>query len=123
MATKTIRGGKWEAYLQYTTTMTASELVARGYRKTSNAHHMVTRIDRPDWVAFLANVMGRSEAQFYDPRTQQPAGTWADHYRRVYSEDKHTVTAVTLADIPSSSFDPIGYVDVINAEPALEKLK
>lgn len=99
-----------------TTNMSAEELIARGYRKTSNAYGHVTRIDRPDWVEFLAGKLGRSVAELYDPKTGKPAGTWADHYRTMYSDDTHTVDFNTTRRIPTSGHDPVGFIDVIDCE-------
>lgn len=63
-------------------------MVAYGYRRTSRAHSMLARIDRPDWREYMA----------FQHSPWDPAGQgmdWvkacgddaADFYRRCYSED------------------------------------
>lgn len=102
-----------------TTTMTAEELIARGYRRTSNAYALVTRIDRPDWLNFMAKKMRCSEGRFLQLSETAPPqvdGRWASHYRGVYSEDEHTVDSERLRKIPSSGHDPVGYIHPITLQ-------
>jgi hypothetical protein len=95
-----------------TTRLSAEELVARGYRRTSNAYGRISRIDRPDWLEVLAEKMRRAPADFIlRDGTGQVSPLWCDFYRRVYSQDAHTVSPSTLALIPGSDHDPIGYVE------------
>ena len=69
----------------------AKELMAKGYRRTSNKYRMITRIDREDWMHFLAEKMpGSCVADFMvksGPDAGKPSPLWEDHYRRVYSKD------------------------------------
>ncbi len=90
-----------------------AELVARGYRRTSWSHGMASRIDRPDWVEFMAKEMGRAPADFYIPGESKPSGNWCDHYRRVYSKDTVMLEPVALIGlIPTSNWDDTGYVEI-----------
>lgn len=84
----------------------AKDLRAQGYRRTSNRHHLVSRIDRPDWAEALAEYMhqGRDKADEY--RT----ANWADFYRRVLSNDTLTVSAYTAKAVGASGNDPVGFV-------------
>lgn len=97
----------------------AAELTAQGYRVVSNRHAQVARIDRPDWVEFLARELHRAPADFYVPGDPNPSGGWCDYYRRVYSRDKLTVEHGVAALIPNSGHDPVGYVEP-EAQPQLD---
>lgn len=97
--------------IEPTTTMSAAELVARGYRKVSNGHCLVARIDTPNWVDVLARNLRRSPAEFYESKNDyQPSGHWCDHYRRCFSHDTLVVSPETLKHIPPSGFDNCGYI-------------
>lgn len=82
--------------------LSAEELIKRGYRRTSNKFCILARIDREDWLEFMAdehpNMMRMDQASL------------ADFYRRVYSKDK--VTSPASRDVPSSNHDPVGYVEL-----------
>ncbi len=96
-----------------TTDLSAEELRARGYRKTSNAYGLVSRIDRADWVEVLAQEMRRAPADFIvRDGSGRISPSWCDFYRRTYSKDNHTVDQERIALIPTSDHDPIGYVEV-----------
>ncbi len=87
------------------------ELAARGYRRISNKHGMLARIDRPDWVDVLAVKLRRAPADFYVPGEALPAANWADFYRRMCSGDVVFVEPAGLARlVPTSDWDPVGYI-------------
>jgi hypothetical protein len=88
-----------------TTDLSAEELVRRGYRRTSNAYCMVSRIDRGDWLEVMAKRL-RCKADELDPKK------WADFYRRVYSQDNLTVAPAVFRKIPTSNHDPVGFVNL-----------
>lgn len=95
------------------TDLSAEQLIARGYRRTSNKYRIVSRIDRPDWIAVLAEEMRRAPADFYVPGEPDPAGNWCDYYRRVLSKDKiEGVPHEVFCRIPSSDWDSAGYVEI-----------
>ena len=48
-----------------TATTFAYELLQKGYRRTSNAYCLVSRIDRDDWLQVLAKQLNCSVADFY----------------------------------------------------------
>lgn len=96
--------------MQNLTAADVAALYARaGYRRTSHKHRILSRIDRPDWVAYMARKMRRTPADFYIDGEDEPSGNWADNYRRVYSEDKITVPHDICQMVPGSGHDPIGY--------------
>lgn len=100
---------------QPTTDLSAEELTARGYRRTSNAHGLISRIDREDWLEVLAQKMRRAPADFIvRDGGGRVSGLWCDFYRRCYSADTHTVDAQRIVKIPSSGHDQVGYVPVSN---------
>lgn len=72
--------------------MAASELNRMGYRKISNKYKLVARIDRDDWMDILAKQLNCCRADFYKLDGSGISNTWKDHYVRVYSEDKLTVS-------------------------------
>jgi len=114
---------KWKQTEPPTTDMSAEELVARGYRRTSNAYGLISRIDRPDWVEYMAEKMGRAPADFYNRATGKVDGMWCDHYRAVYSMDTHIVDLKRIHRIPTSGFDPVGFIDVIDMPDSLPQLE
>lgn len=73
----------------------AERLMALGYRRTSNRHGMVSRVDRPDWKEWLA-------AKGY------PVD--ADWYRRVCSKDTFEIGQAKARRVKSSSNDTTGFV-------------
>ena len=89
----------------------AAQLIAAGYRRTSNKYRMVSRIDRPDWLVVLAKELRRSPAEFYAPGEPDPAETWCDYYRRCLSRDTlERVDPDVFKLIPGSGWDPVGYI-------------
>jgi hypothetical protein len=79
----------------------AQELKEKGYRKTSNAYCIVSRIDREDWLEVLAKQMRCSVAHFYNADGSGISDHWRDHYVRCFSKDKHTVHPDILKFIPT----------------------
>lgn len=91
--------------------MTNDELIARGYRRTSRRHGMVSRIDRPDWIDILAEHLIQPRVELMK-RIRGFPGMWEDYYRRVLSKDTITLNPAQLAlKVPTSDRDPVGYVD------------
>jgi hypothetical protein len=88
------------------------ELAAMGYRRTSNKYGMLSRIDRADWIEVLAAHLRRAPADFYIPGEKFPAANWCDFYRRVLSKDTIEIDPNKAREVPSSSYDPIGFVEI-----------
>jgi hypothetical protein len=91
------------------------ELIAKGYRRISNAYCLVARIDRPDWLKILAMHLHRSVAEFYIEGTEEISNRWPNYYRRVLSEDVLTLGtkgSKAAQGIPSSDYDPVGYIAI-----------
>lgn len=85
----------------------AAKLAARGYRRTSRAHNMLARCDRPDW----REAMAASHANGMDwVRTLERMKSAADQYRRCYSRDKITVSRTVALLVPCSDHDTTGYL-------------
>lgn len=92
--------------------LTADELIALGYRRTSNKYRIVSRIDRPDWVTVLAVHCRRAPADFYQIGASDPEGNWCDYYRRVLSKDKiEGVDPEVFRAVPSSAWDNCGFCE------------
>lgn len=85
-------------------------LIARGYRRVSNKHCRVARIDRPDWVWHLAEHLRRAPADFYVPGEPEPSACWADFYRRGLTKDVIQVAPEVSRLVKPSGWDPVGYV-------------
>lgn len=81
----------------------AIRLMAKGYRRTSNKHCILSRVDRWDWQMVIKD---RS-----NPLILLCNGHAADHYRRVFSEDKITVSHEVARRVSTSDHDPLGFVD------------
>ncbi len=79
---------------------TIQELIRKGYRRTSNAHGMVSRVDRPDWKERLKEMYPHS------PGVLNP-----DFYRRCVSQDTLELHNDDAQKIPNSNHDMTGYVD------------
>lgn len=78
----------------------AQDLYAKGYRRTSNAFCIVSRIDRDDWLDVLAKERYCSRADFYNVDGTGIGDQHRDYYVRVYSKDKHTVAPEVVKLIP-----------------------
>ena len=76
--------------------VTAGELMAKGYRKTSNAYCMVSRVDREDWLEVMAAQRNCSVADFYNIDGTGVRDSHRGHYIRVFSEDNLTVSPKVL---------------------------
>lgn len=92
----------------------ADRVIARGYRKISNNHQMVARIDRPDWREHMASchspwsfAEGMKWVQCLD---NSNPGSAEDYYRRCHSQDRKTISAQVFRHIPSSGHDSVGYI-------------
>lgn len=77
---------------QLTDFIVAGDLHEQGYRRVSNKHKLVARIDRKDWLDVLAKEMHCSRADFYNLNGSGISDSWRDHYVRVYSKDQITVS-------------------------------
>lgn len=72
--------------------MIAGELTKKGYRKTSNAYCIVSRVDREDWLEVLAMSRHCSVADFYNVDGSGVSDRHRDYYIRTFSEDNLTVS-------------------------------
>ena len=84
--------------------MNASELIAKGYRRISIRHKMISRIDREDWRDYMAQKLHRPVESMTDD-------IWGDHYRRCFSKDVIVVDGDMIKQIPTSSQDRVGYIN------------
>ena len=88
-------------------------LEKHGYRRTSNKHGHVTRIDRKDWLRFMAK---KHAPWDFNEGTKWVMGlglaSAADHYRRVHSKDTLVLHPDDAKCIMSSNHDPIGFVEI-----------
>jgi len=88
----------------------ARELMEQGYRRVSNKHCIISRVDRPDWKWFMADTRS--------PHDYTAGTSWvkclglgaADFYRRVYSKDTKVVTLEIAKHIESSNNSSISFV-------------
>jgi hypothetical protein len=83
------------------------EMLKQGY---CNKYGVVSRIDRPDWHAFLEQEMGHSLII--------GDGQWEDHYRRCYSRDTVALGADRARIFSTSGWDKTGYVPKKGDPPA-----
>jgi len=97
----------------------ANKLINWGYRRVSNTHLMLSRIDRADWYRHMAQKHAP-----WDPNGQGIDWVWSmgsacaeDHYRRVYSKDTITRPKNVFELIPSSGGSVTGYCNK-KGEPA-----
>jgi hypothetical protein len=111
----------WKRYEQNTSKKENSDwvsaskaLISRGYRRISNKHGVVSRIDRADWITVIAQHLNRSPAELYVPGRHHPEPCWNDYYRRVLSKDQLKIGKL-VHDIPTSDFDAVGFIDLEKA--------
>jgi len=83
------------------------ELIAMGYRRTSNKYGIVARIDREDW----RDVVVQHTHQTLKTIATATPGMWEDFYRRVHSRDTLELGR-RGRQLPSSSWAPVGYVPI-----------
>lgn len=80
-----------------TAQVVAYDLMKKGYRKTSNAYCIVSRIDRDDWLDVLAKERRCSRADFYNVDGSGVGDQHRNHYIRVFSKDKLTVAPEVMS--------------------------
>jgi hypothetical protein len=85
----------------------AAELTARGYRRTSRAHGLLARCDRPDWRDAMAATHPAGMAWVEALERQ---GHAAEQYRRCHTRDRLTVSRAVAQKVPSSDRDRTGFV-------------
>lgn len=95
-----------EALRKHEGKLRAEKLMAQGYRRVSNKHRHVSRIDRPDWATLLSKDMFNRDVAFYYDNPRQ----WEDHYRRCYSKDVLVVDQYTSPHVRGSSGEVTGFV-------------
>lgn len=77
-----------------TAQLIATELIGKGYFRTSNAFQTVSRIDRIDWMKVLAREMRCSVVSWtneYNQLCQNSQHQWKMQYIRIHSNDHLTV--------------------------------
>lgn len=87
----------------------SEELILTGYRRISNKHLRVARIDRPDWGSIVSS-MWKLDLPCGD-ETQFPTSAF-DFYRRMISKDVKVVSRELYSKIPNSIGDRTGYIEV-----------
>jgi hypothetical protein len=95
------------------------DLVKAGYRRVSNKHRLIARIDREDWLTLMAQALKKAPADFYVPGAEKPAGNWCDWYRRCMSRDVLKIDASIIKQVPPSDWDNVGYVELIDGDPKI----
>lgn len=83
---------------------------AMGYRRTSNAFGILSRVDREDWKEHMARLHSPWNHAEGREWANLPGLDAADFYRRVHSKDKVTVPKTVSRLVPTSGHDPIGFV-------------
>jgi hypothetical protein len=83
-----------------TTAKSVEELIQLGYRRVSNAYCEVARIDREDWLDFMAEEIRCCVADFYNKDGSGVANNWKDHYIRCFSNDVLCVGPSKIRQIP-----------------------
>ena len=86
------------------------ELISQGYRCVSRKYGIVSRVDRHDWIPFLANDLSIPIELLSDLYKKGKGCDYADHYRRCYSKDKLELGPALGHLFPTSGWDPVGYI-------------
>lgn len=88
----------------------ASQLINWGYRRISNTHQMVSRIDRPDWFMYMATKHAPWDPTGEGVQWAAGLGMYAkDYYRRCLSKDKLELPHHIFTLIPASGSSDAGY--------------
>jgi len=93
--------------------LSVKELIAKGYRRTSNKFGVVSRIDRPDWRGYMAlkhSPWSLEAGMDWVKLLEKTPGQAEDHYRRCYSEDTLEIGRSAGLKVPPSNWDATGYV-------------
>ena len=80
-------GPKTQLVDELTSFTYSGELLEKGYRRVSNAFCRIARIDREDWLDFMATKINCAVADFYNKDGSGVSDSWKDHYVRRYSKD------------------------------------
>lgn len=88
----------------------AKELMGQGYRRVSSKSGVLSRVDVEDWKNKMSNDHAPWSKEEGDRWVMILGDSAADHYRRVYSNDKIQVPLEVSKNVKSSDFDPIGYI-------------
>ena len=93
----------------------AGQFKMSGYRKVSNRHRIVSRIDCEDWLETMAETQNTSVAEMIGPHPHLSLPALADHYRRCYSKDKLVVDEhlIKLMHSSGDSSEYVGYTSSI----------
>lgn len=97
--------------------MTGEEATRLGYRRVSNSHCIVSRVDRVDWLSRLAKSLNRPYEEMLSRSGKNPVEWAADHYRRCFSKDTLVLSPTEYKKVPSSSGDQTGYVPKLELLP------
>lgn len=89
----------------------AKRLMASGYRKTSRSHCSLSRVDKENWKDLMAKEHSPWDINEGLSWVGVLGNTASDHYRRVYSNDKITVTPEISSFVKSSCCDSIGFIE------------
>ena len=84
---------------------TIRALERSGYARVSNSRNLIARIDRRRWLNAVARHLGREDAAVNMNRRQA-----ADMYRRLFTQDKLTVTREIAQALPSSLDGPCDWM-------------
>lgn len=82
----------------------AREFIDHGYRRVSRKYGVIVRIDREDWFEFMI------EKHPNMTECDNAVAMCADFYRTMYSKDVLTIGRQRARNIPSSGWDPTGFI-------------
>jgi hypothetical protein len=88
--------------------LSPEQLVAKGYRRTSDRYGILARVDREDWKEVLEKHLGRELPENYEFSADEG---WADIYRRTLSQDTVQINPELAQQVPSSLGDLTGYIE------------
>jgi len=88
------------------------KLINQGYRRTSNRHCLVSRVDRPDWRDVMAQDHAPWDWTGQGRSWVNNLGAGAsDFYRRCLSKDTIKVDPEVSRLMPTSGWDTCGYIN------------
>lgn len=85
-------------------------MISAGYARVSNAYGMISRIDREDWREHMAQQHSPNNVEFGRKWVKCLGAYAADHYRRIYSNDKMELGRTKGRNFPSSQDGPTEYL-------------
>lgn len=94
-----------------TTSLSADQLIAQGYRVLHLKKRIIARIDRADWIDHFARCQGMGDYDRGFPWVMSLTSVERAHlYRKIWTNDLLIASIEAIKQIPMSSESDIGFI-------------